>query len=1141
MRYRYQILGTTRVLRSDGTTVPLGGARLRSLLTALALSPGRDVRSETLIAAVWADGEPPHDAPGALQALVGRLRRALGRERVASAAGGYRLVAEPEEVDASRFETLADAGSRALLSGDATGAVAQLDEALDLWQGRAFADLPDSGGAASVRAEARRLEASRTRAEARLVLGQADAVLVDLAALCAEHPLDEPLQALRLRALRDAGRPAEALAAYESVRTELAELLGADPGPELRALHAQLLTQAVPHTMPVAAQDGSRASHSAPPGQAGQGGTHTALAGRSAVTRASRGNLPARLTSFVGREEEMGALKRELAAFRLVTLLGPGGAGKTRLSQEAADALSGQWQDGVWLAELASVRDGGTVPEAVLTALGGRETVVRAAGADSLRAVAAPGARDPLVELAELCVGRRMLLLLDNCEHVVDAAARLAERLLVQCPGVTVLATSREPLGVAGESVLVVDPLPRDTALELLRERGAASRKGFRTQEDPRAAAEICERLDGLPLALELAAARLRSLTLRQIADRLDDRFRLLTNGSRTALPRQQTLRAVVDWSWELLDGDERAVLRRLSVCSGGCELEQAEAICSGPGLAALEVTARLSSLVDKSLVVATARGGRRMRYRLLETVAEYAAERLDEAGEREATEQRHLAAYREVARSSHALLRGPRQGQQLDRLEREHDNIRAALHRAVTAGAEHEALSLALSMAWFWQLRNHRADARHWCRLVAALGPDPFQGPVSVAPPLKERCTDQPPPLPTPLLWEARRQVRVISLMLADQEEPHTHAAARTLRAFIDSYHPQLPQLCHTVCTSWYYARLVAGDLAGLRQDLDLTVARCRELGYEWELAAALRLRSRLNSGQREEATYPNQGAHPDQGALAGQVTDAADADESLAIFRRLRDGWGVAEALSSRSQIRESRGDLEGAAQDLREGVAIAGDLNDQAQAQLFRTRLGGLLVETGQPAEGERTLRQALAEGERLGSDALVLTRVYLATLLGRTDRTEECRRHLDTLLAEFAGRQEPQQLVRGMVDGLYGWLELLAGHPELSRSRLLQAVRHPRHPLAQLIAPELSRVVLLYAAETVVALGRAEDAARLLGAFDALHSARLRLSLQHQECRARAETAVRAALGEDGAYARAYAAGGALTLDQATALI
>ncbi|MET8973978.1 ATP-binding protein, partial [Streptomyces hydrogenans] len=408
--------------------------------------------------------------------------------------------------------------------------------------------------------------------------------------------LDEPLQVLRIRALRDAGRAAEALAAYEEVRRTLADRLGADPGPGLRALHEDLLAAETP----------------AP-----------------ARTAPAPGNLRARLTSFVGRDEEIAALRQDLAAARLVTLLGPGGAGKTRLSQEAAERVADTWPDGVWAAELAPVRDPEAVPEAVLAALGARETVLRGAGAEELRT-----AGDPLSRLVEHCAGRRMLLLLDNCEHVVGAAARLAESLLARCPGVRILATSREPLGVPGERLRPLGPLPEATALRLLGERGVAARPGFEVGEDPVAAREIVRRLDGLPLAIELAAARLRMLSARQIADRLDDRFRLLTSGARTVLPRQQTLRAVVDWSWELLEGPERAVLRRLAVFTGGCDLEAAEAVCAGPeGADVLDV---LGALVDKSLVVSAPEESG-TRFRLLETVAEYAGERLDEAGERAA------------------------------------------------------------------------------------------------------------------------------------------------------------------------------------------------------------------------------------------------------------------------------------------------------------------------------------------------------------------------------------------------------------------------------------------------------------------------------------------------------------------------
>ncbi len=363
----------------------------------------------------------------------------------------------------------------------------------------------------------------------------------------------------------------------------------------------------------------------------------------------------------------MAALREDLTRTRLVTLLGPGGAGKTRLSQETAETVAGDWPDGVWLVELAPVDDPDAVPEAVLGALGARETVLRGAGAEELRATDRTAA-DPLVRLTEHCAPRRMLILLDNCEHVVGAAAALTDHLLTRCPRLTVLATSREPLGVPGEFVRPVEPLPDPMALRLLAERGAAARPGFRIDADEATAAacaEICRRLDGLPLAIELAAARLRMLTARQIADRLDDRFRLLSNGSRTALPRQQTLRAVVDWSWDLLDAAERAVLRRLSVFAGGCSLAAAEEVCALPAPAdgvvveSPDVALLLGFLVDKSLVVAVPGDDGEMRYRLLETVGEYAAERLDAAGERAAVGRRHLVHFRELARTTGPAMRG--------------------------------------------------------------------------------------------------------------------------------------------------------------------------------------------------------------------------------------------------------------------------------------------------------------------------------------------------------------------------------------------------------------------------------------------------------------------------------------------------
>lgn len=444
---RYRVLGTTQALRPDGTPVPVGGARLRALLTVLALRPARTLPAAVLVGEVW-HGDPPADATGALQALVGRLRRALGADAVESVDGGYRLAAVADDVDAHRFERLAGEGLRALADGDPAKAAVVLDDALALWHGPALADLPDRTAEAA-RWETRRLDVRRARLTAALSLGQADQCLPELTALCDVHPLDEPLQALRLRALRDTGRPAQALAAYEDVRQLLADRLGSDPGPELRALHGELLspageptpgwgggpgtrgtggTGAVPAgerhggTGAVPAYGGGRAEGAGPVAYGGgraegagprpdglRGGVTAGGAGGAAGSvRTSRapaapvppGNLRARLTSFVGRDADIGTIRGDLASARLVTLLGPGGAGKTRLSQEAGEAVAGGMPDGVWLAELAPVDDPEVVPEVVLTALGARETVLHGAGAEEMRAVA-ERRDDPLVRLAD--------------------------------------------------------------------------------------------------------------------------------------------------------------------------------------------------------------------------------------------------------------------------------------------------------------------------------------------------------------------------------------------------------------------------------------------------------------------------------------------------------------------------------------------------------------------------------------------------------------------------------------------------------------------------------------------------------------------------------------------------------------------
>lgn len=642
-RVRYRILGVTQTADDQGDAVPVPGARLRALLTALALRPGRLIAPETLIDEVWGD-TPPQDAPAALQALIGRLRRAVGKDSVTSAPGGYRLAATEDDVDLFVFERLVCRGDEALGRGDAPTAARTLDDALALWRGPALADLPDR--TAATRPEALRMEATRARAEADLLLGRAREAVPRLTELAAAHPYDEPLQALLIRALRDTGREADALAAYETARRTLADGLGTDPGPHLRALHTELLNRPEPDHGATTAH-GTPPLHGTPPAH-GPGPVAPPTPPHTPLRLPERtGNIRPRLTSFVGREPELDAIRSEVHRARLVTLTGPGGSGKTRLAEEAAAGLPQ-----AWLAELAPLDRPEAVPGAVVSALGLRETVL-------MTTELASPQDDPVALLVEYCAPRSQLLILDNCEHVIGAAAALAETLLTRCPGLTILATSREPLGVPGESVRPVEPLLPDQAHRLFTERATAVRPDAAAAlRDEEAIAEICRRLDGLPLAIELAAARLRLLTPRQIADRLDDRFRLLTSGSRTVLPRQQTLRAVVDWSWDLLDEPERTLLRELSVFAGGWDLEAAEAVCTGP------VAELVGALVDKSLVVAAPceRGdGGGMRYRMLETIHEYATERAAElpgAARRPKAPPRVGARARRAGRPAAALRR---------------------------------------------------------------------------------------------------------------------------------------------------------------------------------------------------------------------------------------------------------------------------------------------------------------------------------------------------------------------------------------------------------------------------------------------------------------------------------------------------
>ncbi|MFG6194866.1 BTAD domain-containing putative transcriptional regulator [Nonomuraea sp. JJY05] len=677
---RFQILGPTSVLGEDGEPVALGGPRVRALLTLLALHAGRIVGGEQLVAGMYGP-RPPEGVANALQSQVSRLRRALGRDLVEFHPAGYRLVADPQDVDARRFELLTQQGRQALAGGDPGRAATLLRGALELWRGAPLADAPHAEAAAAALAELR-LAATEDRVQAELDLGRHRELVAELSQLTAAHPLRERLRAQLMRALYGSGRQAEALTVYDEARKILDEELGVEPGAELAAAHLAVL-RADPAL-------GVSAPGSAPSARRRQG-------------------LRAQLTSFVGRAEEIEEVAARLRTNRLVTLIGPGGAGKTRLATEAAEQEPGD----VCFVGLAPVSEDAGVPGAVLSALD-----IRDAPPSPERLTV-----DPATRLVTALAGRRLLLVLDNCEHVVAATAELADLLLASCPELRVLVTGREALGITGESILPVAPLrlpppeagnPLDyPAVRLFADRAAAVRPGFAVDAGNAAAVvRICRALDGLPLAIELAAARLRTLPVSDVAARLDDRFGLLTRGSRTALPRHQTLHAVVAWSWDLLDESEQRLARRLSVFVGGARPEAAEQVCGLPE----DV---LFSLAEKSLVEFT--GG---RFRMLETIRAFCAERLAESGEAESIFEAHARHCLGLVMTADPRLRTGEQLEWLVRLDEESDELDAAIRWAAASRRPELGLRLLAHCACYWWMRGNRITSAHLAGdLLAALG----------------------------------------------------------------------------------------------------------------------------------------------------------------------------------------------------------------------------------------------------------------------------------------------------------------------------------------------------------------------------------------------------------------------------------
>jgi predicted ATPase/DNA-binding SARP family transcriptional activator len=657
----------------DGEPVALGGRKQRSLLALLALDAGDVVAADRLIEALWPEYDPR--AQARLQVYVSQLRKALGGagSAIEHRSGGYVLDIPRDAVDAARFERFAADGGSALRGGDAEDAAGKLREALALWRSTPLADCEDGPlvRPTVARLEELRLSALEDRIEADLSTGRAEELLDELAALVSEQPLRERLRTQQMLALHRAGRRDDALAAYEAVRVRLVEELGIEPGPDLRRLHELIA------------------------------GDDPALRVEPEELRARR-HLPTPATALVGRRTQVDDLVRILRApgVRLLTLTGPGGAGKTRLAIQAAADLAGRFDDGVFFVELAPVEDAELVPQAVVRALGADED-----------------ADEPLTEtLAKHLRERRLLLVLDNFEHLLGAAALVTE-LLGAAPGLKLLVTSRAPLRVFGEHEYLVPGLELPEGVELFVARAEAAGRGFHLSDDNAdVVGELCSTLDGLPLAIELVAARSRSLSPEDMLAGFPARLELAGEGPRDVSARQQTLRATIDWSYGLLDPAARELFARLAVFVGGFSTEAAGEVAGAD-------RAQLAELVERSLLGAHVGLHGTPRFNMLETIREYALERLAESGEAEDVRRRHAAQFVALAEDAEPTIAGPEGGHWVALLGDEHPNLQAALAWARLSGSLELELRLVGALVRFWEIAGYVRQGRAHLELALDTG----------------------------------------------------------------------------------------------------------------------------------------------------------------------------------------------------------------------------------------------------------------------------------------------------------------------------------------------------------------------------------------------------------------------------------
>lgn len=1021
------MLGPLTVWTSDGRSVPIPEAKVRVLLAGLLVEPGRVIPADRLVENLWGERPPAKPLPS-LRSKASQLRRALeeaepgGRELVRHRTGGYLLAVDAQDVDAGRFAALVE---RARSEPDSEARERTLSEALSLWRGEAFTDLGAESFAepAAIRLAELRLSALEDLYQARLELGRHSAVSGDLADLVRRHPFRERLRAVHIRALYATGRQSDALQSYLDLRSELDRELGVEPGPELAELYQSILRH-----------------------DRGLGAFAAGPARDDRDDRGGPGNLTAPATALIGRQEQASEVRDLLATERLVTLTGAGGVGKTRLALDVAAGLTGEFGDGVWLVELAPLSEPSQIAEAVAAALRLRDDT---------------GAGPEVVDahLFRALGDREALIVLDNGEHLVEELAVFVDRLLGVCPGTRLLVTSRESLRLPAEHVRVVRPLEppegdtpddlrRSSAARLFVERAAAAAPGFALLEgNAEAVAALCRRLDGVPLALELAATRVRGLGVHELAARLDDRFTTLTVRYRGIPERHRTLRAVIDWSWDLLEAVEQRVLRRLAVHADGCALAAAETVSAFDGVDRTEVLDTLTRLVDRSLVTVTFHGGR-PRYRLLESVNAYCRERLREAGEEEAAYERARAHYVTLAEQAEAGLRGRRQREALARLDLEALNIRAVLGRAVQAGDAATALRLAAATTWYFFLRGryheaHRALAE--ARIAAELAPVPDH----------LRGT----------------RARVAAWCEAIAMLAGTSASPCTPEATADQAFAGVDDPVGQARAAWFvlHARADLGDHSGGPKSLDPVVDRLRAEGDLWGTAAALATRARYAL------------------VLGDLEAVRRDAEEAMALFDRVGDQWGQLRAAAGMAYLAEITGDYDRATALHRDGLGMAERLSLAPEVVGRLSGLGRIALLTGDHGRADDLHgRAARLAAERFDRQGEAFAEFGLAIGARRQGRLAEAERWWNRLLPWCRSAGDLPGVAFGTTE--LGFAAELRGDAETALDthlRGVEAARETGDPRALALALEgTAGACALY--------GQVERAARLLGAATALRA-------------------------------------------------